>query len=57
MLYIGRSNAFKNLTIVTGHAMIGWTLGPGTGKLVSELILDQKPSVDLTPYNPNRTLR
>lgn len=57
MPYIGRSNAFKNLTIATGHAMIGWTLGPGTGKLVSELILDQKPSVDLTPYNPNRTFR
>ena len=57
MPYIGRSNAFKNLTIATGHAMIGWTLGPGTGKLVSELILDQKLSVDLTPYNPNRTFR
>lgn len=55
--YIGCSNAFKNLTIATGHAMIGWTLGPGTGKLVSELILDQKPSVDLMPYNPNRTFR
>lgn len=53
--YIGRSKTFKNLTIATGHAMIGWTLGPGTGKLVSELILDQKPSVDLAPYNPNRT--
>lgn len=57
MPYIGRSNAFKNLTIATGHAMIGWTLGPGTGKLVSELILDQKLSVDLTPYNPSRTFR
>lgn len=57
MPYIGRSNTLKNLTIATGHAMIGWTLGPGTGKLVSELILEQKPSIDLTPYNPNRTFR
>ncbi len=55
MPYIGRSDFFKNLTIATGHAMIGWTLGPGTGKLVSELILNQKASVDLAPYNPNRT--
>ncbi|MDG1777893.1 MAG: FAD-dependent oxidoreductase [Flavobacteriaceae bacterium] len=55
MPYIGRSYFFKNLTIATGHAMIGWTLGPGTGKLVSELILNQKASVDLAPYNPNRT--
>ena len=54
MPYIGRSNAFKNLTIATGHAMIGWTLGPGTGKLVSELILGQKLSVGIHPYNPNR---
>jgi len=54
MPYIGKPNNFKNLTIATGHAMIGWTLGPGTGKIVSELILNQKPSVDLSPYHPNR---
>jgi len=54
MPYIGKPKNFQNLTVATGHAMIGWTLGPGTGKLISELILDQKTSVDLSPYHPNR---
>jgi len=42
------------MTIATGHAMLGWTLGPGTGKLVSELILNKKTALDISPYHPNR---
>lgn len=52
--YIGRASSFDNLIIATGHAMMGWSLGPATGKLVCELILGQKPSLDLSPYNPGR---
>ncbi|MCB4800345.1 NAD(P)/FAD-dependent oxidoreductase, partial [Neotamlana laminarinivorans] len=36
--YIGKSSKCKNLTIATGHAMMGWSLGPATGKLVSEIV-------------------
>ncbi|WP_452600792.1 NAD(P)/FAD-dependent oxidoreductase [Pontimicrobium sp. MEBiC06410] len=52
--YIGKSSKCKNLTIATGHAMMGWSLGPATGKLVSEIISDQKASLDLSPFHPDR---
>ncbi|EZH71387.1 amino acid dehydrogenase [Aquimarina atlantica] len=52
--YIGKSGACNNLTIATGHAMMGWTMGTSTGKLVSEIISDQKPSLNLEAYHPDR---
>ncbi|MGK0413241.1 MAG: D-amino-acid dehydrogenase [Polaribacter sp.] len=52
--YIGKSLHCINLTIATGHAMMGWSLGPATGKLVSEIISDKKTSLDLSFYNPSR---
>ena len=52
--YIGRTSQYKNLTFATGHAMMGWSLGPATGKLVSEVISDQKSSLDLKPFNVQR---
>lgn len=53
--YIGRSSKCKNAVFATGHAMLGWTLGPSTGKLVSEIISDQKSSLNLEPFSPDRT--
>ena len=53
--YIGKSSKCKNLTIATGHAMMGWSMGTATGKLVSEVISDKKPILDLHPFNPDRT--
>lgn len=52
--YIGRSRKCKNVVFATGHAMLGWTLGTSTGKLVSEIISDQKSSLNLEPFNPDR---
>jgi len=52
--YIGPSTNLANLTIATGHAMMGWSLGPATGKLVAELISGSKLSLDLSPYHPER---
>ena len=52
--YIGRSKKFTNLVIATGHCMMGLSLGPGTGKLVSELIGHEKPSMDLSAFYPER---
>jgi D-amino-acid dehydrogenase len=53
--YIGKSSKCKNLTIATGHAMMGWSMGPATGKLVSEVITDKKNILDLSPFHPDRT--
>lgn len=52
--YIGRVDTFKNVTLATGHAMLGWSMGAATGKLVSELISGQKLSMDITPFYPQR---
>ena len=52
--YIGKTSKYKNLTIAAGHAMMGWSMGPATGKLVTEIISEQKTSLDLKPYNVER---
>ncbi len=43
--YIGRVNTIENLQVGTGHAMLGWTLGPITGKLLTSNILGEIPSI------------
>ncbi|MEL4456276.1 NAD(P)/FAD-dependent oxidoreductase [Lutimonas vermicola] len=53
--YIGRTKKCSNLTIATGHAMMGWTMATGTGRLVSEIISNKKTSLDLYPFSPDRT--
>jgi D-amino-acid dehydrogenase len=52
--YIGRIKKYNNVVIATGHSMLGLSLGAGTGKLVSELVEEQKPSIDLTPFAVER---
>jgi len=52
--YIGRTENCSNLTIATGHAMMGWTMATGTGKLVSEIVSSKKISLDLNPFSPDR---
>lgn len=52
--YIGRSSKIKNLTIAAGHSMMGLSQGPGTGKLVSEIINQEKVSIGLTAFSPER---
>lgn len=52
--YIGRLAKLRNVVIATGHAMMGMSLGPGTGKLVSEILTGQKPEISLSPFDPER---
>jgi D-amino-acid dehydrogenase len=44
---IGRSQIWKNLIIATGHGMQGLALGPITGKIVAQLVCEEKPTVDV----------
>ena len=46
--FIGRSPAIDNLIVAAGHAFIGVSLGPVTGKLVAELATKKEPSIDLS---------
>lgn len=52
--YIGRTRKWENLTLATGHSMIGLSLGAGTGKLVSEIIQGNSLSMDISPFSPDR---
>ncbi len=52
--YIGKSKKFQNLIFATGHAMMGLSLGPATGKLVQEIIDNEKPSLVLSPFDVER---
>ncbi len=51
---VGWAPAPSGLFVATGHARMGLTLGPVTGKLVSECILDGRPSIDITPLRVDR---
>lgn len=52
--YIGKSSKCNNLTIATGHAMMGWSTAPATGKLVAEIISEKKPSFSIVSFSPDR---
>lgn len=52
--YIGRSKAFDNLIIATGHSMMGLSLGPATGLLVSQLVEGTATSMKLDAFQPDR---
>ncbi len=45
--FLGRCRDWENLTIAAGHAMIGLSLGPITGKLVAEMVTGAPVSVNL----------
>jgi D-amino-acid dehydrogenase len=44
----------SNLYLNTGHGTHGWTMGPGSGKALAELISGTSPTVDLSPYEGER---
>ena len=52
--YIGKSTKCSNLTIATGHAMMGWSMAPATGKLVSEIISEKHLSIAIQNCHPDR---
>ena len=52
--YLGYSSNIPNLVVACGHAMLGLSLGPATGKIVSELILGQNTSLSLKSLTPER---
>ena len=52
--YVGRTARCPNLTIATGHAMMGLSLGPVTGQLVAQIISGVDPFLDISQLNPDR---
>ncbi len=54
MPIIGRSSRYRNLIFATGHAMLGLSLGPGTGQVVAEIVQGANPAFDLSPLRAER---
>ena len=52
--YVGRFGRYANLSVATGHAMMGLSLAPITGKLMAEVLSDEKPSMGMELLNPDR---
>lgn len=52
--FLGRPRNYDNLIVAAGHAMIGISLSPTTGKLVSHLAANEKPPIDLAALGVER---
>ncbi len=52
--YVGRVERLENLTVATGHAMMGLSMAPITGKLVAEILSGEPPSFDISMLRPGR---
>jgi D-amino-acid dehydrogenase len=53
---IDRSPALANVYIAAGHNMLGLSMATATGRLVAEMLGEQTPHVDPTPYSVRRFL-
>ncbi|MBM3835997.1 MAG: FAD-dependent oxidoreductase [Verrucomicrobia bacterium] len=52
--YIGRTARYTNLSIATGHAMMGLSIGPITGRLMAEILSGKKTSIAIDALSPDR---
>jgi D-amino-acid dehydrogenase len=51
---VGRTRNYANLSVATGHGMLGLSLGPITGKLMARIISGEATEIDLALLNPDR---
>jgi D-amino-acid dehydrogenase len=52
--YVGRFRRYANLSAATGHAMMGVSLAPITGKLVAAILSGETPPIDIAALRPDR---
>ena len=52
--YLGYTDKVENLIIAGGHAMMGLSLGPASGKIVADLASEQRPEVDIKAFQVDR---
>lgn len=52
--YIGRFKDTQNLIAATGHSMMGVSLAPATGKIVNSIVNEEKPSIEIQLFAPDR---
>jgi glycine oxidase len=52
--YIGGAPGFENLFVATGHKRAGLQLAPGTAEVVTDLVLNRPPRIDLAAFRLDR---
>jgi len=52
--YLGRLTKYNNVIVASGHYKNGILLAPITGKLIAELITQDKTSLSLEPFSINQ---
>lgn len=52
--YLGRSHKYSNMTVATGHAMLGLTLGPVSGQIISDILTDDALVADISLLDVDR---
>jgi D-amino-acid dehydrogenase len=52
--YLGRTSRYANLTVAAGHAMLGVSLGPITGQIVTDILSNKTPRMNIELLNPER---
>lgn len=48
---LGAVPHWENIYLATGHGASGLQLGPFSGKIIAELMLDQSPQIDITAFH------
>ncbi len=43
--YLGPLPGYSNAMLATGHAMMGMSLGPASGKIISQLLMQKQPTI------------
>jgi D-amino-acid dehydrogenase len=51
---IGKAKDASNVVYAFGHGHLGLTQGAATGRLIRDLVLEQNPALDLSPFSPQR---
>jgi D-amino-acid dehydrogenase len=52
--YLGRLKKLTNCIIAGGHAMMGLSLAPATGKIVADIVDGRTTEMDITVFDPER---
>ena len=52
--YLGYTKKLKNVIIAGGHAMMGLSLGPASGKIVADLANGEQPAVNIQSFRVER---
>lgn len=51
---LGPAPGHPNVILCTGHGPSGLQLGPYSGRIVAGLVLGERPSIDITPFQADR---